>query len=724
MRTRPRAVVALLTLPLLALAACGGGSAALKSTPAPATRVVEVADTYHGVQVADPFRWLEDWGNPEVKAWSDTQDRAARTYLGHLPGVTSIRARVKSLLSATTVTYWSIQQAGGRVFAKKRQPPRQQPFLVVRSGLQAGDGERVLVDPGVIDAKGTTAIDWYVASPDGKVVAVSLSVGGTESGDLHFFDTASGKQLYEVIPRVNGGTAGGALAFTPDGKGVYYTRYPREGERPAEDLDFWVELWFHALGTPVSDDRYELGKGLPRIAEYRLEVQPGTGRVLCTVQDGDGGEFAHHLRGSDGAWTQLSTFGDKTLAGTFGADEDLYMLSRAAAPRGKVVRVPLSNLDVSQGAVVVPQSEHTIVEDFWGPPTILPTDDRLYVLYQKGGPSEIRVFTLDGRPLSGPRQPEVAAVGGMTLFEDGSLLYSTRSYLAPTTWHHHDPTLDTTSETGLSSASPASFSDVTVSREMATSKDGTPIPVNILRPTSAPEDKAACLLYGYGGYGVNVVPRFRVQNRVLFDQGVIYAVANIRGGGEFGEAWHREGSLTRKQNVFDDFYAALTHLTSTGRCDAERMGIIGGSNGGLLMGATMTQHPEAPKVVVSFVGIYDMLRVELSPNGAFNIPEFGTVKDPAHFKALHAYSPYHNVGAAPYPPTLFLTGANDPRVDPMQSRKMTARLQAATTGPQPILLRTSLDSGHGGQTSLDERIAQWTDVFAFVFHHLRVTVQP
>ncbi len=689
-----------------------------------ATRVVEVADTYHGVQVADPYRWLEDWDNPEVKDWSARQDRKARQFLNHLPGVTAIRARVKSLLSATTVTYWSIQAAGGRIFAKKRQPPRQQPFLVVRNGLEAGDGERVLVDPGAIDSKGTTAIDWYVASPDGKVVAVSLSVGGSESGDVHFFDTASGKQIYEVVPRVNGGTAGGAVAFTPDGKGIYYTRYPREGERPAEGLDFWVELWFHALGTPVSEDRYELGKGFPKIAEYRLAVQSGTGRVLCTVQDGDGGEFAHHLRAPDGTWTQFSVFADKTLSASFGPDEDLYVLSRADAPRGKVVRVPLSNLDVSKGQVIVAQNEHTIVEDFWGPATVLPTEDRLYVLYQLGGPSEIRVFTLDGRPLSGPRQPKVAAVGGMTLLEDGSLLYSTRSYVAPTAWHHHDTALDTTTETALSSASPADFSDVAVSREMATSKDGTPVPVNILQPKAAPTVGAACMVYGYGGYGVNIVPRFRVQNRVLFDHGVVYAVANIRGGGEFGEAWHRGGSLTNKQNVFDDFYAAITHLVGTGRCDAERLGIIGGSNGGLLMGATMTQHPEVAKVVISFVGIYDMLRVELSPNGAFNIPEFGSVKDPAQFKALHAYSPYHNVGAAPYPPTLFLTGANDPRVDPMQSRKMTARLQAATTGQQPILLRTSMDSGHGGQTALDERIAQAVDVFAFVFHHLRVTVEP
>jgi prolyl oligopeptidase len=254
------------------------------------------------------------------------------------------------------------------------------------------------------------------------------------------------------------------------------------------------------------------------------------------------------------------------------------------------------------------------------------------------------------------------------------------------------------------------------------SKDGTRVPVNIIRLRSLKRDGSnPCVATGYGGYGVSNEPRFRATTRVLLDQGLVYAVANIRGGGEYGEQWHRRGNLTRKQNVFDDFAAVLHHLIDHGYTTSSQLAIMGGSNGGLLMGATFTQHPDLVRCVVSYVGIYDMLRVELSPNGEFNITEFGTVKDPRQFQALHAYSPYHHVqdGTA-YPAVLFLTGENDPRVDPLQSRKMTARLQAATAADHPILLRTSSSTGHGGDTPLAEQIAEMADAWAFLFDQLGV----
>ncbi|MEM9697059.1 MAG: prolyl oligopeptidase family serine peptidase, partial [Myxococcota bacterium] len=270
--------------------------------------------------------------------------------------------------------------------------------------------------------------------------------------------------------------------------------------------------------------------------------------------------------------------------------------------------------------------------------------------------------------------------------------------------------------------SPADMSKYTVVREMAKSKDGTQVPVNILLPENAKKDGSMpCIVNGYGGYGVSLSPRFRPYYAMLLEQGVCFAVANLRGGGEFGEKWHLEGNLTKKQNVFDDFAAVLQHMVAQKYTSKDKLAIVGGSNGGLLMGATMTQHPALMKAVVSFVGIYDMLRVELSPNGAFNVTEFGTVKDKGQFDALFAYSPYHNVkdGTA-YPATLMLTGENDPRVDPMQSRKMIARLQAATASDDPILLRTSASSGHGGNNSLRETVAQITDAYAFLFKQLGV----
>jgi len=257
---------------------------------------------------------------------------------------------------------------------------------------------------------------------------------------------------------------------------------------------------------------------------------------------------------------------------------------------------------------------------------------------------------------------------------------------------------------------------------MATSRDGTQVPVNILLPPGAAAGQdIPCVVTGYGGYGISISPRFRPLDAALLEQGVIYAVANLRGGGEFGEKWHRNGNLTHKQNVFDDLAGVLQHMIKRGYTSSEKLAIIGGSNGGLLMGATLTQHPELVTAVVSKVGIYDMLRVELSPNGAFNVTEFGTVADREQFDALYGYSPYHHVeeGAA-YPAVLFTTGDNDPRVEPLHSFKMTARLQAAAAAETPILLRINADAGHGADASLSARIDEETAVLSFLFDRLGI----
>ena len=318
----------------------------------------------------------------------------------------------------------------------------------------------------------------------------------------------------------------------------------------------------------------------------------------------------------------------------------------------------------------------------------------------------------------------ISTVGDLTPMGGDDILFANESYVEPLGQYLFKAKTDETVKTSLTTASPVRLDDVQVVREFAASKDGTKVPVNILLPKGTTRDgKNPCIATGYGGYGVNIEPSFRPQLRVLFDHGVIFAQANLRGGGEYGEAWHRAGSLTKKQNVFDDFAAVLKHMIDRKYTSSARLGIEGGSNGGLLMGAMITQHPDLMRAVVSHVGIYDMLRVELSPNGAFNVPEFGTVKDPDQFRALFAYSPYHHVKKGlQYPAILFLTGANDPRVDPMQSRKMTARLQAATASTAPVLLRTSDTAGHGIGTSLSERIEELTDVYAFFFAQLGVKV--
>jgi prolyl oligopeptidase len=290
----------------------------------------------------------------------------------------------------------------------------------------------------------------------------------------------------------------------------------------------------------------------------------------------------------------------------------------------------------------------------------------------------------------------------------------------------YDPASGKERVTALAGTSPADFSDMEVVREFATSKDGTEIPLNIIRKKgTAQNGNNPTLLYGYGGYSISLSPSFSVGRRVWFDQGGIYVVANIRGGGEFGEEWHKAGNLTRKQNVFDDFAAAAEYLIGTRYTWRDRLAVEGASNGGLLMGAFLTQRPDLVRAVVSHVGIYDSLRTELEPNGAFNVTEFGTVKDPDQFKALYAYSPYHHVvNGTHYPAVLFLTGDHDGRVNPYNSRKMTARLQEANKSKYPILLRTTANAGHGMGTGLDERIAEEADVYAFLFDQLGMKYRP
>ncbi|WP_442483482.1 prolyl oligopeptidase family serine peptidase [Aeoliella sp. SH292] len=697
-------------------------TAAMAAEP-PETPKRPVSDTYHGTKVTEDYRWLEDWESGEVKAWSEAQNEYARSILDKLPGTEELREQVTAIMSAQTARYGGVKYAGGNWFAMKNQPPLQQSFLVVADSPTHADKIRVLVDPNEIDKTGATTIEWFRPSPDGKLVAVCMSMGGHEVGDVRVYETATGKQLADEVPRVNTGTAGGDLSWDPKGEGFYYTRHPRAGERADEDMNFYQQVYYHQLGTATEDDRYEIGKDFPRIAETRIDCDKATGRVLATVQYGDGGQFSHFLRDTDGTWHEFSKFEDRVIQAEFGQHDDLYIISRADAPRGKLLHVKISDLKAGKFNTILPESDDTLVTTFWEGGSLLATADRIFVVYQLGGPTEIRVFDLQGKPLEAPAQPEVASAGELANGPDGTILFTAGSYIQPSATYLFHPKSGVTTATDFRYELPVSLADAEVRREFATSKDGTKVPVNLIFPKGTKLDgKNPCLITAYGGYGVSLEPGASSLNRILLDHGFVVGVANIRGGGEYGESWHLEGNLTKKQNVFDDFAAVLEHVIERGYTSSDRLAIEGGSNGGLLMGATLTQHPNLMKCVISHVGIYDMLRVELSPNGAFNITEFGTVENPEQFEALYNYSPIHQVkDGTKYPPVLFLTGANDPRVDPMQSRKMTARLQAA--GDSPILLRTSSDSGHGAGTPLSERIEQEVDCLAFMFDELGVKVE-
>jgi prolyl oligopeptidase len=686
----------------------------------PAASRIPVTDEYHGVKVVDEYRWLENGGDPKVKKWSDAQNAWARAYLDRLPGVDALRAEVTRIRKIAVPRYGLLRYAGPTLFALKVDPPRQQPLLVALSSEDDPAGARVVVDPNALDPTGGTSIDWFVPSPDGTRVAVSLSRGGSERGDAHVFEVATGKEVGEVVPRVNYGTALGSLAWDAEGTGFFYTRYPREGERPAADLDFYVQVYHHRIGEPPGSDRYEIGKELPRIAEIWLDRSPDGRFALANVQNGDSGEFAQYLRSADGRWTPLTSFADRVVHAVFGPDDTLYLLSRAGAPRGKVLRLPLSPEPVrmDRAATLIPQGDGVIDFAFFGPSAIVPTRSRLYVVEGVGGPQRIRSFDLAGQAQAPVPVPPVSAVYEVVARPGtDTVLFQSASFLDPASWQRWEGT-GSPARTALSPVWPVDFRDAEVVREWAVSRDGTRLPINIVRRKGTRRDGTnPTLLTGYGGYGISQTPYFDPGLRLWLDRGGVFALANLRGGGEFGEDWHRAGTLVRKQNVFDDFIACAEQLVRAGYTMPARLAIEGGSNGGLLMGAALTQRPDLFRAVVSHSGIYDMLRVERSPNGAFNVPEYGTVQDAAQFKAMLAYSPYYRVtDARRYPAVLLLTGDNDPRVDPMQSRKLAARLQAA--GAPLALLRTSAASGHGYGTSLDEQIEEEVDVRAFLFDRL------
>ena len=749
---RPLAVrCALASCVVAAAAALTAATALAAARPKqPPTRRAPVTDTYHGTAVVDHYRWLEDGNSREVKKWVAAQNAYTRKVLDRLPGAAALRRRVREIRTIQVPRVGGLEQAGGRLFGWRFTPPQQQPVLVTMPSVQTAPADaRVILDLNALDRSGATSADWFEPSFDGRYVAVSLAKGGSERGDLYVYETATGRQLPDVIPRVNYGTAGGSLAWDGKGEGFWYTRYPRPGERPDADLDFYTQVYYHRLGTPESTDRYELGKDFARIAEIQLHARPDGRYLLANVQLGDGGTFEQYLRREDGSWTRLSRFEDGIVDGRFDpGSERLLLLSRKDAPRGKVMALVLQpSGELPPPYLVIPEGETVIMSAFFtGLCGIMPTPHRIYLLEELGGVQQIHIFRSDGSPL-GPLPVPAASAVYEALPEGGgrdALLFASASYVQPRTWYRFFPAewpvpsrreagsrviergaSGHLVETKLSLPFPISFADATVSREWCVSRDGTKVPLAVVAPKNAPRDGSSpALLTGYGGYGFSSLPYFDATLRIWLDHGGVFAVAGIRGGSEFGETWHEDGRLLKKQNVFDDFIACAEQLVKAGYTRPKRLAIEGGSNGGLLMGAVMTQRPELFGAVASHVGVYDMLRSELSSNGSFNVPEYGSVKDPAQFRALYAYSPYHHVedGAA-YPPILLPAGDNDPRVDPMHSRKLAARLQAATGGKSLVLLRASSTSGHGIGTALDEQIALEADVWAFLFAQLGVPVR-
>jgi prolyl oligopeptidase len=707
-----------------ALASALASAAHAADPGAPPAARQTVTDTYQGVQVSDPYRWLEDSADPKVHDWSVAEDKRTRQYFDALPQRDRIYRQLLAQISATSSSYHGLYAAGGQVFALYDEPPKQQPMIAVLSNAADPALARIIVDPNAMNPQGTTAIDWFVPSPDGKRVAVSLSDNGSEVGTLHVFDVNTRQEVDKPIARVQYPTGGGSVAWRADSKGFWYTRYPGP-ERPADEQRFFQQVYFHPLGGDAGQDAYVLGKGLPKVAEIALSNRFSPNFVVASVANGDGGEFAHYVIDARGVVRQVTRFADEVVAATMGADGTLYLVSRKGAPRGRLLKLDPGVVDLSKAAELVAESDAVILSGGQVGDPIAVTPRALYVNELVGGPSRVAVYDHAGRPRGLLPLPKVAAVDEVEPLSDGTVLYSIETYLRPRHYCRYDETAAQAADSKLAQTSPVSFADTEVLREFATSKDGTSVPLNIIRRKGTQLNGTnPLLLYGYGGYDISETPYFLgADTRLWLDGGGVYVIANLRGGGEFGETWHNQGALTHKQNVFDDFIAVAEYLVAHHYTDREHLAIIGGSNGGLLMGAVTTQRPELYRAVVSMVGIYDMLRVELDPNGLFNTTEFGSVKDAEQFKALYGYSPYHHVkdGTA-YPAIFMATGETDGRVNPAHSRKMIARLQAATASGKPVYLSINSHAGHGIGSSLSIRVNQAADIYSFLFDQLRMTL--
>jgi prolyl oligopeptidase len=674
----------------LAFALAGQAQAAERAAAnlPPPTVKHPVHETLAGQSVDDPWRWLEDGSNQEVKSWIEAQNAYTEKSIAAIGAGKSLTERVKQL-SITSTTRSGPMLAGGTLFFMQHTPPQSQPVLMAQAWPK---GEpRVLVD---LNANGGgTAMTGYWPSPSGRYLAYGTAEGGSELTTLHVLDTTNGKTLPDSLPWAGGGTTPQGVAWDKDEKGLTYVRFapPPPGQQVRQ---FDAVLAHHAMGSDPANDPVVFGQGYSKVAEYILMQSP-EGKTAVLANEGDGGAAEVFLKQGNAFNRVLGH--QANVRGAHWVGEKLYVESFEGAPRGKLLSIDGEGavqpvLAQGKGALqgVTPFADGFLAIRSWGPDWWAEQYDAQAKLVRR-------------LPL-----PETGITVGAVAAEAGQAraLISYTGWTAPPRWVEYDGQAGTLAN--VFEVKPAAdYSNVQVQRVQGLSKDGTAIPVTVISMKGIDANgRRPTILYSYGGFDIPITPGFIGSNLAWLERGGILAYANIRGGNEFGQDWHAEGQKLNKQNVFDDFHAAAQALVSTGWTDAAHLGIRGGSNGGLLMGAALTQHPEAYRAVVAQVGIYDVPRHETAfANGPYNISEYGTVADPAQAKATLAYSPLQRVKkGTKYPAVLMTTGANDPRVAPWQSRKFTAALQDATTSGQPILLLTRMNAGHGIGAPFSQRV--------------------
>ena len=682
----------------------------------PKAKVAPVEDTVQGHKIVDRYRYLEDPNDPDTKLYVDQELAYTRTILDPLPGRDKINARLSQLLEIGTV---GAPQMGGKYyFHTRREGNQNQPVLYVREGVNGGSNEndRVLVDVNKMSTDGTIALDWWYAAEDGKYIAYGTSASGSEESTLHIIESATGKLLPDTIER----TRFASVAWMKDSSAFFYTRHPKKGEVPDGEEVYHLKVFFHEIGSDPAKDPLIFGEGRNPQDTPGVTLSEDDRWLLINVGEGwtKSQMYLQDLQ-SKNPPVEITT-GEDFLYGAEFFKGKLYITTNEDAPHYRVFVADAANAKRENWKELIPQSD-AVLQD------ASVAGGRLLLQYEHNATSELKLFGLDGNKLADIPLPAIGSVFSASgRYDRNEIFFGFQSFTAPPSIYRvalTDVKSVLWAKVDAPSIDPSAYD---VQQVWYSSKDGTKVPMFVVSKKGIEKSgKNPTLLTGYGGFNVSLTPAFSRSMYLWMEHGGIYAVANLRGGSEFGEDWHRAGMLEKKQNVFDDFISAGEYLIAQKYTDKDHLAIQGGSNGGLLMGVMITQRPDLFRAVVCAVPLLDMLRYQNFQIAKLWIPEYGSAEDAKQFEWLYAYSPYHHVKPGhEYPAILFMTGDTDTRVDPMHAKKMAALMQAeaknGASQQKPILLRIETKAGHGQGKPVTKQIEESTDMYSFLFWQLGV----
>ena len=678
----------------------------------PESRKGDEAETLFGVTVRDPYRWLEEGGSQEVAAWTDAQNGFSRAVLGEATGRAALSGTIATLLEAGTIGVPEVCSRGDgqvRVFYTKRSGTERQPVLYVRDGFDGPD--IAVVNPNTLSAEGTVSLDWWFASPRGGVVAYGLSSNGSEESVLHLARIdAKGRVTPggEKIPF----TRHASVAWLPDETGFYYARYPVPGTVPAGDEKYFRKIYEHRLGNDAAADALVFGDGRAKTDSPGVALSPDGRWLVVTVHMGWERTEVYladrKAKSPKGKVFVAVAAGKEAIYQPIAADDALYIRTTEGAPNGKVLAIDYTKPRLDAARVVVAEGPAALTE-------ARRVGARFLLHRFEGASSRVSIVDRDG---GNEREVKLPTFGTVTFGEaddagEGVLQFSSFES-APTVFRvaMADGTLSRWQGVEL----PRKLPELVTEKRVVTSRDGTPVPVFLVRRRDLAPGPHTTILYGYGGFNVPVPPAFSARALAVAISGGVWAQAILRGGSEFGEAWHRAGMRAQKQNVFDDYLACARALVEQRTTDSARLVAMGGSNGGLLVAAAVAQEPSLFRVGLSLVPLTDMIRFPLFRIARLWISEYGDPSTEADFHTLYSYSPYHRAAPARYPSLLFTTAESDTRVDPMHARKMAARFQELQEDRErPILVRIERNAGHGAGKPTTKLTEEMVDELGFAF---------